>query len=166
MRPVISKIFCALALFSLPVLLWVSAPPAFAGDGVTWNVYHNPRYNYAIKYPASLLPQDESENGDGQVFTRADNNAELIVYASHNALDTPLKEEFQNTMNEPGREVTYKKLEWDWFVVSGYEGGRIFYRRTILRNKTFYTFMLRYEAGLKNEFDPLVKEIAKSFTLP
>jgi hypothetical protein len=133
-----------------------------------YRTYRNVRFEYSISYPADLLvPQGESENGDGQKFLSRDGRAELLVYGSHNSLNQMLKqvfaEETSSSQEQPNRIVTYQVLKRDWFVVSGIEDGRIFYQKTLLRNGTFKTFRIEYDESQKHIFNPITKRIAASF---
>jgi hypothetical protein len=61
---------------------------AAANSHLVWKWYGNVRFHYAICYPENLLlPQGESENGDGQIF-RGKDGARLTVYGRNNALKT------------------------------------------------------------------------------
>jgi hypothetical protein len=133
-----------------------------------YQTYHNARFAYSISYPASLLqPQGEAANGDGQKFLSGDGRAELIVYGRYNALNGTLKqaytEESTAKVGHPRRVVTYKVLRANWFVVSGHEGGKTFYQKTMLKGDTFKTFRIEYDESEKAVFDPVTKRIEKSF---
>jgi hypothetical protein len=60
-----------------------------------YDTYGNARFGYSISYPSNLIPQGESENGDGQAFETKDKSAKLTVWGSHNALDQSLKEKYK-----------------------------------------------------------------------
>ena len=131
-----------------------------------FNTYNNARFNYSISYPVDLIPQGEATNGDGQRFTAKDGHAELTVYGGYNALNTTLKatyEEESTPAKHPGREITYKVLRPGWFVISGRENGRIFYRKTMLKGDTFKTFIFEYDESQKAVYDRITAAIAKSF---
>lgn len=103
-----------------------------------YHTYYNPRFGYSIAYPKDILyPQGESDNGDGQKFLSKDADASLIVYGSNNALnqsleDLYLEESRGGTYENPTKVVTYQVLKNNWFVVSGYNSGKVFYQKTIL----------------------------------
>lgn len=131
--------------------------------------YYNNRFNYSVAYPIGILiPQGESQNGDGKKFISKDKNIIMAVYGSHNVLNKKLEEVYRTesrnaTPENPTRVVTYKTRGDNWFVVSGYENGKVFYNKTILRNGDFKVLDIRYNKSLKSKFDPIVAEIAKSF---
>ncbi len=138
-------------------------------QNTTYKRYYNDRFNYSVAYPVGLLiPQGEAQNGDGQKFISKDKSIVMAVYGSHNVFNKKLEEvyrtESRNTTTEnPTRVVTYKTRGDDWFVVSGYEDGKVFYNKTILRNGDFKVLDIRYNKSLKSKFDPIVAEISKSF---
>ena len=134
-----------------------------------YETYYNHRYDYSIDYPKDVLfPQGESDNGDGQKFLSKNADASLLVYASYNALEQSLEEIYREqsrggTPEEPQKVVTYRVLKNNWFVVSGYNSGRIFYQKTFLRDNQLKTFVFEYNESQKELYDPITNRLAKSF---
>lgn len=153
-------------LLLITLVLWTHS--AIAVD--TYETYHNEKFDYSIDYPKDVLfPQGESDNNDGQKFLSKDAEVSLLVYGSNNALDKSLEEVYREesrggTAENPKRVVTYKMLEDNWFVVSGYNAGRIFYQKTLLSGGVFKTFILEYDESEKARYDAIAKRIEKSFT--
>lgn len=151
----------------LVVSLFLLAQSVLADD--VYHIYHNPRFDYSIAYPKDILyPQGESDNGDGQKFLSKDADASLIVYGSNNALsqsleDLYLEESRGGTHEKPTKVVTYKVLKNNWFVVSGYKSGKVFYQKTILNKNQFKFFYFEYPESKKKIYDPITKNIATSF---
>src|SRR5207237_8321240 len=57
----------------------------FATPQNHYKTYDNARFKYSISYPTDLLiPQGESENGDGQVFREKSGSVEMRVYGGYN----------------------------------------------------------------------------------
>ncbi|HEX8919950.1 MAG TPA: hypothetical protein VF766_00640 [Pyrinomonadaceae bacterium] len=132
-----------------------------AGQRVTYRTYSNARYGFSIAYPVGVLvPQGESDNGDGQRFVSKDGSATLLAFGS-NRLDRSLQDEFQSA--QENRAVTYKVLKRDMFVVSGTENGKIFYQKTLLRGDAFKTFIIEYNEGERATFDSITARVARSF---
>jgi hypothetical protein len=142
----------------LPAILFLSL---IAFGQTAYNSYSNARFGYTISYPAQLEPQGEADNGDGQVFRNED--AELRVWGSNNALGRTLKQEYNAQLKEYGRGVTYKTLLKNGFVISGKKGGKIFYQKTIFRDDQFLTFTFYYKESKRKTYDPVTARIAKSF---
>lgn len=154
----------------LSLLLAAGMTIRFSGNAVAqagYRTYHNARFDYSISYPVNvLIPQGESVNGDGQRFSSKDGRAEMLVYGSNNSLDQSLRQVFEAEISRtehPNRTVTYQVLRQDWFVVSGVENGRVFYRKTLLRSGVFKTFRIEYDESQKRTFDSITTAIARSF---
>lgn len=131
-----------------------------------YRTYHNARFDYRISYPAILVAQGEAENGDGQKFLSSDSRAEMLVYGVHNSLNQSLRQLYESessTKVHADRRITYQVIKRDWFVVSGIEGGRIFYQKTLFRNGVFKTFRIEYDEAAKQIFNPITTRIALSF---
>jgi hypothetical protein len=65
---------------------------------------------------------------------------------------------------EPTHTVTYKVIKSNWFVVSGYrEGGMVYYKKTILNNGIFKTFIFLYDKNKKAVYEPMTKHLVASF---
>jgi hypothetical protein len=155
------KITMIVVVFFLPVLMQGQAPNDF-------QTYRNARFNYSISYPANILvPQGEADNGDGQKFVSRDGRTEMIVYGANNSLDKTLRQlydaESSSTAGGGNRRVTYRLLKRGWFAVSGIEGGRIFYQKTLLTNGVIKTFRIEYNEEAKATFNPITTKIARSF---
>lgn len=152
------------------VIAWfllVCAPVVLA-DGA-YKTYHNAKFEYSISYPKQILyPQGESDNGDGQKFLSKDAAAYLLVYGSNNALDESLADRFREESrgglaDNPKKVVTYKLLKNNWFVVSGFIAGRIFYQKTLLNEGQFKSFYFEYPENEKARYEPLIKGFVASF---
>lgn len=147
--------------------LYFMAQTAFAE--ILYETYHNERFEYSISYPKDILyPQGEADNGDGQKFLSKEADASLLVYGSYNFNDQTLEERYQEdsrggTMESPDKVVSYRLLKENWFVVSGYVSGNIFYQKTLLSNSQFKTFYFEYPESKRKQYDPIVKQLSASF---
>ena len=132
-----------------------------------YGCYTNHKYGYVLAWPKQLLtPQGESDAGDGQAFTSKDGRISLAAWAIYNnVLEQTLPEAYQQAMDEPNQAVTYKHLGKDFFVVSGHKNGKIFYRKTALSNDVQASFEFEYDSTMQNVMDPIIKDIAASFTI-
>lgn len=129
--------------------------------------YQNARYGYSITYPSGLLlPLGESEDGDVQTFVGGDARLSIRANPDPEVLGETLASMFNERMNDPDREVTYKVLRDDWFVISGYEAGQIFYEKTFVRDGMEYTFSISYAQEVRGTFDDVVDILEDSFTVP
>jgi hypothetical protein len=147
------------------LLLWAIPAGARAGqpDQAT---YANSKYGYAITYPAGVFaPQGEADSGDGQVFLSRDGQAELRVFAAFNVLDETLEASYRSALASPGLTATYRMRRLGWYVVSGYQDGRVHYQKTILAQDTFFTLLLTYAPAAKAVYDPLVGTLVQGFVI-
>jgi hypothetical protein len=144
-----------------PAINRAAAARSFIIQGANYRTYSNARYGFSIAYPAGILiPQGESDNGDGQRFASRNGSASLVAFGE-NRLDRSLADEFRSA--QENRSVTYKVLRRDMFVVSGFGNGKIFYQKTLLRGGSFKTFVIEYDEGERATFDPITSRIAASF---
>lgn len=133
------------------------------------DTYCNPRLSYSIKYPKNILyPQNESANGDGLKLMSTDAKAILLVYGSHNSLDESLLDRFLEesaggTDRNLKKVVTYKVISSNWFAVSGYDSGNIFYTKTFFINEQFKTFHFTYPESQRKLYESVTKILSKSF---
>ena len=143
------------------------APLSLVGAQVTYRTYTNARVHYSISYPVALLvPQGEPDNGDGQVFRSRDGKAEMRAFGRYNALNETLRSALNSAVageNSTGREVSYKLLKGNFYVVSGRQNGKVFYEKTFLKGDTFKTFMIEYDEEERATYDPITARISRSF---
>jgi len=138
----------------------LSSSNVFAQGG--YKTYSNARFGYSVSYPADILiPQGESDNSDGQIFRSKDNHAEMRVFGRYNVQNETLRSAFQAA--QEGKSVTYKVLRGNFYVVSGHEGGKIFYEKTMLKGDTFKTFMIEYDERDASTYDAITARVARSF---
>ena len=152
------------------ILLWLSivggqALPlthyASSAQRVVYKTYTNARYGYSIAYPSSLLiPQGEADNGDGQAFRSRDGSAEMRVYGSQD-MGGGLTAAYNEA--QAGKDVSYKIIKRNWFVVSGRVGGKIFYQKTMIKGDVLKTFLIEYDESQKATYDAATTRIARSF---
>ena len=159
--------------------------PAAAGRE-RYATYANARFGFSVEYPADLLvPESESDNGDGRVFVgkrprdpwESATSLRVWAYGSHNVNGLSLRDSFETATQQTApdltatRRVTYQRSGANWYVVSGLLALRanprrqdhIFYTKTILRNGVFKTLHLRYHRREKARLDPIVTRISRSF---
>jgi hypothetical protein len=138
-----------------------------AGAQAKYRTYANARFGYSISYPAGILiPQGESDNSDGQVFRSRDGRAEMRVFGRYNVQNETIRSAFNASVageGGSGREVTYKVLKGNFYLVSGHQNGKIFYEKTMLKGDTFKTFMIEYDESESATYDPITARVVRSF---
>jgi hypothetical protein len=132
-----------------------------------YRLYENEKFDFSIAYPANfLIPQGETPNGDRQRFISMDGRVVMEVSATPKSTDESLKEIYQAAgewISNRAGSVTYKVRKDDWFVISGYEGKRIFYQKTILDDGILKTFRIECDEEQKKILQPMTEKIARSF---
>lgn len=152
-------------------VVWCSISSGFSQTFTKGEVgiYCNSRFSYSINFPKNILyPQNESDSRDGLEMMSKDAKAVLFIYGMHNAMEESLLDKFQEesaggSQKNPKKVVSYKLMKDDWFVVSGYESGNIFYSKTFLIDEQFKTFSFRYPESQRNVYDSVTKLLAKTF---
>lgn len=148
-------------------------PVPHVEGGIQYKTYNNNTYNYSIDYPMGILfPQGESGSGDGQVFKSKDEKCTLWVYRDFRdnmsderyTIQTAYQDDIRkDNPNHPRREITYKNADTDSYVISGLEGNKIFYQKTIMKNKQLVTFLLEYKKSDKEQYQSITEHISRSF---
>ena len=152
------------ALVFVCLAIW----PAQAAEPGRWRDYVNFKYAYAVCYPANLLvPQGESDAGDGQVFGGND-GAKLLVYGGYDvdgrSLANRMKSEKAEIVGRSGK-VTYEALKGAWFVISGADDQGVFYLKTIAVDGRLASLQLTYPAALKAIYDEVAAKLARCLRL-
>jgi len=133
---------------------------------INYLIYTNYYYNYSIKYPSFLIPQGESQNGDGQSFEYQ--NARLSVYKNFKIDDkltiNQLYNKDVNSFINDNAKIEYKLMKTNFFVISGFQNNNIFYQRTIIDKKSrrYLTGILTFDRSQKDFFDDIVTDIFNS----
>ncbi|MCS6885472.1 MAG: hypothetical protein RMM17_02400 [Acidobacteriota bacterium] len=149
-----------LALLLIAASLYAVEAHAQSND---YRIYYNNRFGYSIEYPANLLiPQGESDNGDGQTFLSPDGKSKAIVYAGYDVLGESLTQLYNRDLKSR-KGVTYKLLRQNFFVISGIEDDQVFYRKTFCKKNIIYTFEISYPAAEKPTYDAVTTKMSKSF---
>jgi hypothetical protein len=157
--------------------LWLSlflvgfSPVSFAQSPAGYKAYCNSRFGYCLDYPRFMVPQPESGSGDGRVFEDRKTGATLTVWGRtttnpDGGAAYTLAQQFAADLNQmkadTRRQITYNKQEKDFFVISGYVSGHIFYQKTVLQQDAFAYAVLEYPQAAKARYDEVSKQVFKS----
>ncbi len=147
----------------------VEEPPTQLSEG-EWVKYVNSRFGASIVYPSGIFnPQPPPDNNDGRRFTAIDGKSSFFIFGQYNALEMTLAElEADDIAGGDYDAVTYKRHGEDWYVLSGYRGDQVFYRKLLLRDdgETEHVFEIIYPKQAKRTFDLITAQMAKSFFAP
>ncbi len=126
-------------------------------NNITYKKYTNVKYGYSINYPDFMIPNGESDSGDGQKFY-FNKETYIAVWASFNM--DGIEKEYNST-----KETTdsYSVLKKTWFIRSGTDStNHVYYRKTILDNDYTYTMYFYYPSESKTKFDKIINDVTKS----
>jgi hypothetical protein len=158
----------------LAVLMLLGLPPALADctNPGSWErrSYRNAQFGFGFDYPSvfRLDPRSVPAEGDSARFWTEDRRATAVVNAAGNAggrsLRDLLREAEGDVLQNAGGEITYRRIRDNWFVISGYMVGRIFYRRTLLAaDGTVATLWMEFPPQMRDCLDPAVTMMSLSF---
>ena len=131
-------------------------------DGFT--TYVNPRFGVTAEVPSSWKSDPPPENGDGLIFRSRDNAASITVSGSLNIEDSPALAMKEQAKADPGETVSYRQIGRRSVTISGTNGGRIFYRKSLLvcRDQIWNNLSIDYPLARKADYDALVARVAGS----
>jgi hypothetical protein len=133
--------------------------------------YRNPRWGFGMTYPSTfaLDPESVTENGDSARFWTADRRATAVVTGLRNNMGQTLAELLgeakQDILVASRGTITYERARENWFVLSGFMAGRIFYRRTFLSQagRVIATLWIEFPRDMRPCFDDAVTTMSLSF---
>lgn len=157
---------------------WVSSVSLLSGNGADqaaaaaaatgWTQYVNARFGTSIDYDTGLfLPQPAPENGDGQTFLSTDALGWFVVFGQQNYDGLDARAMMVRDRDMAGYdEVSYETSGKNWYVLSGYDGGDIFYRKALIDRAagTVHVFEITYPPAQRDIYDPMTVRMAKSLT--
>ncbi len=131
-------------------------------EEILFENYCNGRYSYCIDYPKDILiPQPESENGDGRKFISETNDSELIVWGEMNVLDESIEEKFNEAVDEGG--IDKKELKENSFIISGKRDDKLYFQMTKTIEDGFATFVVKYPEKRKHLCSKAIDRMIASF---
>ena len=128
-------------------------------DARGWQTYQDDRYTF--RYPADLVTASH-RNGVVELHS-LDQAFRVRASARINSKKDTVQSAWQQRLKELGRSVTYKRKGDGWFVVSGVEGGKTYYRKQFVSPERTAELVITYPKSRASVYDPWVTEIEKSF---
>lgn len=154
MKGTINRAVTALAFLFLVML-------AAAADAQQYSRYCNDRYGFCVDYPGGLEMEPPPVNGDGRGF-HDQHGFSMTASGANNAFDDTVKSEMESQTRDFDK-ITYRARGRNWFVLSGYTGADILYRKTYVGEGASNHLYIKYPARKKNEYDGIVRRISSSF---
>ena len=150
---------------SLACVIALSLVPAAAAAGNTdWQRYVIPKTGAAVEIPISVFSQDAGlpQSGLGRRFYTDDRRADLTVQSIPNlANDSPAA--FLEKQRPPS-DIVYKRVTRNFFVVSSFRNGRIWYDRCNRSGDYMNCILINYPAAEKRQWDEVVTRISHTLT--
>jgi hypothetical protein len=133
--------------------------------------YRNIRFGLTMTYPSSFVldPDSIPENGDSARFWTADRQATAVVTGTLNSQNQSLADLFreatQDVIENSRGVITYTRRRGNWFVISGFMAGRIFYRRTMLTQGSWVigNLWIEFPRDMRPCFEDAVTMMSLSF---
>jgi len=153
-----------------PVEAWVAADCGGVRGGQPMQ-YRNARFGFTLTYPSSFVldPDSIPEGGDSARFWTPDRRSTAVVTGIRNGLGQSLNDILDEaskdvTENSHGS-ITYTRSRDNWFVLSGFIGERIFYRRSFLsdRSRVIGSLWIEFPRAMRPCFEDAVSMMSLSF---
>jgi hypothetical protein len=151
-----TSLACAIAL-SL-------APAAAAAGNTDWATYRIAKTGAAVEIPVAVFSEDPGPSEDGlrRHFHTEDRRADLTVQSVPNlANDSPAS---FLAKKRPPSGIVYKRVTPNFFVVSSFRNGKIWYNRCNRSNDYMNCVLINYPAAEKRQWDDVVTRISHTLT--
>jgi len=153
----------------------IPSPPAAMQHG--WFRYHNARFGLRVDLPDAGFVRDLSPGGSGITLTSPDRAITIAVHANWTQSILPdatasaaqsvaqLLEQAIAKTRQHGGSVTYTVRHDDFYVVSGYLGGNVYYERLAISPACPHVFdavRLTYPQAIEHTLEPVVTRVSLS----
>lgn len=132
-----------------------------------FTLYRNDRFDYFVAYPDSLLiPQGESQNGDGQQFASPDSSVVLTAFGGNLFMEDSVASVFDRRMRSRRTDaglILYSAQADSSFVISGTSGERIYHEKSIFYDDRMATIEMTYPIDRKAALDSVAARVSSSF---
>ena len=159
------------ALFAASV---IAASSVGGGDAAAverspgWGQYRDKEAGLTFDLPVHIFPLDSAKEGrPGTVFSSSDGRASARVFSMSNDANDPPRKYLARIANPDAATFTYVRTAPTFFVASGTQEGRIFYRRCnfFRAEKRIGCLQLDYPQQEKRAWDAAVTRMSHSLRL-
>ncbi|NLB32098.1 MAG: DUF3298 and DUF4163 domain-containing protein [Alcaligenaceae bacterium] len=151
----------------LPEIDLQTASSHFDFIDVSYDGYRNSRYDFMVQYPDFLIPQGESESGDGQRFISSDGHYVMSVYRDFKALtgENPSLQEAYYAESDSLPNILYNQLNDNYYWYHGKVNRTRHYQQfTYLIQDEYFTLYLEYPLAAETTLQPIIEHVAASFS--
>lgn len=130
--------------------------------------YHNGNFGFTLKLADGLSDYKSVTSPDGITLTSPDGLAVVNIFGSVNEGGKPLEEIIdQYKRDAPDAEIIYEWYGRNAAVLSGYQGGDIFYVRIAMSPDGSRVAVLNmiYAPEMKRQLDPVVAQLSTSLSV-
>ena len=142
------------------VIVLTASPSIAAAESSAWQKFVIPETGATVDIPVAIFSTDagRTENGYGRRFYSGDRRADLTVQSIANAAnDSPAT--FLARQRPPSG-IVYKRITPDFFVVSSFRNGKIWYNRCNRSEGYMDCVLINYPAAEKRQWDSIVTRIS------
>ena len=140
--------------YIVAAFLFASALLGAASVVVAKQPVNDPDYRAIVPPDWTLLSEDTISHE--RRFVSPSGDAWLSLYAR--PPDESIEAHLESVRHQDHERITYERRGGTWIVVSGYNGGRIFYRKAMLAcgGQAWHHLAFEYPADQKRAFDQFV----------
>jgi hypothetical protein len=139
-------------------------PAAAAASNTDWATYRIAKAGAAVEIPVAIFSEDTEPSEDGlrRHFYTDDRRADLTVQSIPNpANDSPAS--FLAKQRPPSG-IVYKRVTPNFFVVSSFRNGKIWYNRCNRSSAYMNCVLINYPAAEKRQWDSVVTRISHTLS--
>lgn len=126
-----------------------------------YNTYTNKLYGFSIEYPQNFK---SSANNLGIVLST--NDSEIIAAGFKNPSHLDSSQYCENSISQVKGQVTYKRIENGWYVLSYIQGNTISYEKLVVGTNYCNGFTITYPREKASEYNSIVQSISNTFKAP
>jgi hypothetical protein len=129
-----------------------------------WKRFEIPETNFGVDLPADIFTKDggKPESGYGIKLLTADGRANITVQSVSNNTDD--KPSSFLAKKQPPRDIVYRRMASNFFVVSSVRKGMIWYDRCNFARGFITCVLINYPAVEKTRWDAVVSRISHSLS--
>jgi hypothetical protein len=138
------------------------SPTLAAAQPISWIRYQIPETGAAVDLPDSIFAENagKPEAGYGARFLSSDRRANLTVQSVAN--DSGFSPAAFLARKNPPPDIVYKKVTAQFFVVSSFAKGKIWYDRCNFAGRFINCVLINYPASEKRQWDSIVTRISNT----
>ena len=128
-----------------------------------YGIFKSDKFNYSLEYPNKNF-KITSKRDDGIDLESNDSKASINCYITKNTSNDTIKSMYEENIDYIGREIPYKKLGKDFYVLSYIKNEYIEYAKVIYnkKNNTFIQLRFYYPEDYKEIMNPIIERMTES----